>query len=348
MVVTFAGLVQGIKWGTCGLDKGAESASRVNGIETLPEPKLEAQAAVMIDQETGDILYERQGYKRMYPASTTKILTALLTLENCRRDEVVMAGRELYLVPPKSSIAGLVIGQELTIEELLYALLLPSGNDAAYVLAAHIARQENPGLVLSDREAVDLFVGLMNKRAVEIGMKDSHFINPDGYHHDGHYSTACDLALLSKKAMEYPLFRQVVAVPVFTPGNSADSQNLVWENTNELLVAGSPHYYSGAIGIKTGHTEQAGYCLAAAAARADRQLLSVILNSSETGVFKDTINLLNYGFDSPQIRTDSPVAGFPYYKIAIFLFAYCLLRFMIAPRRKLHAQSRTHRGRTRN
>jgi len=336
MVLAFVGLVQGLQWGAGRSDNGAESARQDDAIESEPEPELAARAAVMIDQETGDILYERQGHERMYPASTTKILTALLTMETCRRDEVVRVGSELNLVPLESSVAGLVMGQELTVEELLYALLLPSGNDAAYVLAVHIARQENPGLDLSDREAIRWFVDMMNDRAEEIGMKDSHFTNPDGYNHSSHYSTACDLALLAQKAMEYPLFQQIVATAVYEPGNSPDGQKLVWENTNELVVEGSPNYYSGATGIKTGHTEQAGYCLVAAAARGDRQVLSVVLNSSESRIFKDSINLLNYGFAYHKVRTAGLPTRFPYSKIAIFLLAYILLRFMIPLRRKMH------------
>jgi D-alanyl-D-alanine carboxypeptidase (penicillin-binding protein 5/6) len=273
----------------------------------------------------------------LYPASTTKILTALVTLENEDLDDVVAVGDEIALLRPDASKAGLQVGQEVTVRELLYALMLPSGNDAAYTLAVEVAR-ETSGESMNSKEALSFFAAMMNQRAMELGAKNSHFENPDGYHSPEHYSTAYDMALIARAAMQNNFFRQVVQTPAYQGHSVSDSQGreIMWANTNRLLNENDPFYYSGATGIKTGHTTQAGYCLVASASRRDTNLIAVVLNSTATGVWAESARLLDYGFSQAQtapaaepISTQPPADGnrtFRYFLIGVgFLFLYRML-----------------------
>ena len=140
-----------------------------------------------MEKNTGDILFEKNGYQKMYPASTTKILTAIIVLEKCYLNELVTVSHNaLYSVPATYTISGLKVGEKLRVEELLYAMLIPSGNDAANVLAEHVAG------------SIPNFADLMNKKAIEIGATNSHFTNPSGIHDKNLYTTAHDLSLIAK------------------------------------------------------------------------------------------------------------------------------------------------------
>jgi D-alanyl-D-alanine carboxypeptidase (penicillin-binding protein 5/6) len=175
--------------------------SAVNFKENIAGNSLDLAAgkAILIDLNLGKILWQKNAQTRCYPASTTKILTALLALENCRLDEVVTVGDEANLAALSSSKAGIQYGQKLTVEQLLHCLLIPSGNDAAYVIAVHTARQMAHRPDLDEREAVNYFCRIMNKRARELGAVNSNFVNPDGFQHVEHYSTAYDLSLIARR-----------------------------------------------------------------------------------------------------------------------------------------------------
>ena len=233
--------------------------------------------------------------KRRSPASLTKILTAVVALEHCELDDVFEAGEELSLVADDASRAGIRQGQRMTLRTLLSALLLPSGNDAAYVIAAGVARRES-GEWLSPAAAADYFCGLMNQKAASIGAGDSHFSSPDGYAGDGCYSTAQDLLLITQCAMGYPEICKIAGKwsdrEVFETG-----EDVTLQNTNELLDEESPYYLSCATGFKTGYTKQAGYCLIFTAEQDERELICVVLGSTETGRWTDSIGLLRYGFE---------------------------------------------------
>ena len=265
-------------------------------------PVISAESAILIDQKSGKILYQKNAHTQLYPASTTKILTALLALEYGDLDDVVTVGNEIQLVQPASSKAGLFMGQEIRLSDLLYGLMLPSGNDAAYTIAVYVAGKVNPDEELRSKEAVSLFVYLMNKKARSLGALESHFENPDGYHNVNHYSTAADLSAIAQAAMQYPFFRRVAATESYhyrsQESNTADSQqqNFSWKNTNLLLDQQSPYYDPAVTGLKTGHTKEAGYCLVASVARNNRKLIAVVLKASETGVWTDTRELLDFGF----------------------------------------------------
>lgn len=254
---------------------------------------VECQAATIINQDNGDILYAKNDTLRLYPASTTKVLTALLAIENGDPGEIVTVGDEIQRVSPFATRAWLQQGESLPLRDLVYALLLPSGNDAAYTIAVHIARKTTDPSLSTD-EAVDVFVDLMNRRAYELGARDSHFANPDGFHDANHYSSARDLSIIAREAMKKPFFRQVVHTPKYR----------VWTNTNQLIAPDSAYYFPCATGLKTGFTSQAGHCLISSASDQEVQLITVALNSSKDGIWKDSRALLSYGFASYQAIAD--------------------------------------------
>jgi serine-type D-Ala-D-Ala carboxypeptidase (penicillin-binding protein 5/6) len=287
-------------------------------------PFLDAQSAILLDLDSSRIIYEKKIYERMYPASTTKILTALVAIENSDPNEIVTVGREIYLAPRDGSKAGLYEGEKILMRDVIFGLMLPSGNDAAYVIAAHIARKRLGVNRSNMSKSISFFVKIMNQRAKKAGARMSHFTNPDGYHDPNHYSTAYDLSIIAKEAMKLPLFRRVVKSSTysrFTPeGNwgrnrkdgrlppygfkqtvgckqmMPDSHICVWENRNLLLDPLNPFYFPEANGIKTGHTAEAGYCLVVSASRQGEHLIAVVLMSTQTGVWNDATILLNHGF----------------------------------------------------
>ena len=277
------------------------SNTKTNSIE------LEAQGAVLMALENGDILFSKDVNKRLYPASTTKILTGLLALEYGDLDEIVTVGNEANLCARDSSRAGLDLHEKISLRNLLYGLMLPSGNDAAYVIAVHIGRKVKEDSSLSIDEALEVFDALMNRRSRELGAAHSNFVNPDGYHHDNHYTTAHDLALITREAMAYDTFREIIGTQMFTiPDWSSAHDPTVeekeiryWRNTNALIQPNSKYYYQHAIGGKTGYTSNAMHCLVAMAHRDGIELLTVVLsNTTKDGKWIDSANLLDYGFNN--------------------------------------------------
>ncbi len=269
-----------------------------------PIPEFYARAVVLIDQEKGEVIYGKNALETIYPASTTKILTALLALENCSPDEIVTVGAEINMAGSASSRAGLKVGSRLTMRSLLYALLLPSGNDAAYVIAVHTARARSSNLEMPVREALQVFNEMMNRRAREIGARNSRFINPDGYHNIDHYSTPYDMALIARESMKNSLFRQIVGTSKYV-ANDTSNNKLIMKNTNELLSPESPNYLSVATGIKTGRTTPAGACLVSSASYQNTKLIAVIMHSNERNLYSDSKNLLEFGARSQLTNSQS-------------------------------------------
>jgi D-alanyl-D-alanine carboxypeptidase len=225
----------------------------------------------------------------MYPASTTKIMTALLALELGDLDELVAVGEEARPASPDESVAGLTVGSSMSLRDLLSGLMLPSGNDAARVIAKHIAEKAEGGPAKDWNAA---FAALMNAKAERLGARDTHFANPHGLHDPEHYSTAYDLAVIAREAMRHPSFREIVA-----SGSYVTEAGDAWfGNRNKLLDEGGEEYFRGANGVKTGYTSAAGYCLVASAEREGRELISVVLRSTEEALYSDTRRLLTYGF----------------------------------------------------
>ena len=251
---------------------------------------INAESAILIDGDTGKILYEKSAYEKRAPASTTKIMTALLALEHCKTTDVATVTSEaITSVPSGYSTDLLKMGEELTIKDLLYALLLPSSNEAANVLAIHIA-----GSIAS-------FASMMNTKAMDLGCKNTHFVNPNGVHDDNHYSTAYDLSLIAKEAMKNDIFRQIVSTASYTLPNSNKYSRIdrTLITTNDLIKKQSNNYYEYAIGIKTGFTTPAKNCLVSSATKDGKTLIAVVLRSNtDNNRYNDTKTLFNYGFDN--------------------------------------------------
>ena len=261
--------------------------------------KIDSPVGLLIEQSTGKILYEKDSNKKMYPASTTKIMTALLTLEKGNLSDTVVVSKEAV-----SSLDGgyvtsyIAIGEELTVEQLLNVLLVPSGNVAGNVLAEYISG------------SVDKFVSLMNTRAKELGCKNTHFTNSYGLHDENHYSTAYDLYLMAKEAMNHKEFRDIVCKSSYklAPTNKHFQDDRTLYSTNDMLKPTSRSYYEYAIGIKTGYTSKAQECLVSAATKNNMTLYAVILgserNSSGTSSrYADITKLFNFGFNNYLFRT---------------------------------------------
>lgn len=249
-------------------------------------PLIEAESAIVVEVSTGRIIYEKSSTKQMYPASTTKIMTAILVIENCElTDMVTVSESALSNIPQGYVTCGLVSGEEISVKDLLYALMLPSANDAAYVLAEHVGG------------SVEGFADMMNEKAKELGCTSTHFVNPNGIHADDHYTTAYDLSLMAKYAMKNEDFRTIVATKEYTlpATNKYDSNDRVLKTTNIMLDESSNYYYKYAVGIKTGHTSMAGDCLVAEASRDGLDFISVVLNAER---FTDTRKLFNYAYDN--------------------------------------------------
>ncbi|MDD3893739.1 MAG: D-alanyl-D-alanine carboxypeptidase [Syntrophomonadaceae bacterium] len=241
-----------------------------------------------VDQHT--VLYEKESDQRIAPASTAKMLTALTVLECCDDDEEVLIGQEIKLIAKDSSTAGLHTGNILTVHQLLDALLLPSGNDAAYALAVFAGRKMYGDDNISIDEALKIFIRAMNEKAADIGAADSNFINPDGYDAAGQYTTAHDLACIAEEFWNSSILRDISGSYCISDVWLSNHE-VTYYNTNELINPASPFYYKNAAGIKTGTSGNAGYCLVSAAYINDKLYLCVVMGSSEKGRFIDSLTL---------------------------------------------------------
>lgn len=248
---------------------------------------------------TGKILYEKNAKEKRFPASTTKIMTAILALEHrSLTDTATVSYDAIFTVPSGYSHANLQLDEVLTIEQLLNVLLIPSANDAANVIAEDIAG------------SVESFASMMNTKAKEIGCENTNFVNPNGVHDENHYSTAYDLALIGRYAMKNDTFRKLVSTVRYTlpTTNKYDKENRIFVNTNRLINEKSGQYYKYATGIKTGYTDAAGNCIVASAKRDDMELICVIMgagNDLTTNInkFDDCISLFNFGFGNYKYET---------------------------------------------
>ncbi len=220
-------------------------------------------SSILYCADDHQVLYQDSTDMKTPPASITKLLTASVVLKNMSPDDIVEVGSEQNLVHEDSSRCYISIGNRLTVRDLLTGMLLCSGNDAAYTAAVTTARAVHPDRNLSDQEAVETFVAMMNETAAEIGMANSHFSTPDGWDDDDQYVTASDLVALAEYTLAVPEIRTIVGTAqkdvVFASGESAS-----WTNTNYLLDPESLYYCKEAIGMKTGTTDYAGYCLLSA------------------------------------------------------------------------------------
>lgn len=246
--------------------------------ETLPQTteapdqaellELTAKRYFAYDVREGTYLAKQgDADEKLYPASITKLLTAHVVLQYMKPEDTVVVGDALTLVHEDSSTAGLAEGDTLTVEQLISAMMLPSGNDAAQVAAVAAGRVMG-GKDLDCQAAVSIFVSEMNKQAQDLGMTGSHFENPDGWHHENHYTTMNDLVILSKKVLANPLILKYTGLAEDSV-QMAD-RTLEWKNTNFLLHSQGEAYIPNTIGLKTGYTDAAGSCLISAFFEGDR------------------------------------------------------------------------------
>ena len=270
------------------------------------EKNLSSEAVLLMEASTGKVVYEKNGYEKKYPASTTKIMTAILAIEHCNLNETATASEfAINSVPSGYSTANIQIGETLSVKDLLYALMLQSANESAVILAEHVSGSQ------------EAFANLMNEKAKELGCKNTHFINPNGIHNEDHYSTAYDLALIAQYAMKNQTFRDIVKTTSFTlpATTSYPSESRTYANTNNLIIYDARnrpdnYYYKYATGIKTGYTSAAKNCLVASAEKNGIEYISVVLGASityeSTGSvshrYVDTISLFDYAFDNFSFR----------------------------------------------
>ena len=261
--------------------------------------RIHTDSVLLVEKQSGDILYEKNGYNKMYPASTTKILTAIIVLEKCYlNDLVTISSNAVNSVPPSYTTARLKAGEQLSVLDLLYAMLLPSGNDAANALAEHVSG------------SINSFSELMNEKAVKLGLTNSHFTNPSGMEDENLYTTAYDLSIIARYAMDIEKFREIVQTTSYTLPSTAiyPESDRTFRNSNLLLDSNNTnYYYEYANGIKTGFTDSAGDCLVASAKKDDVEFIAVCLHSGnlENGLrekFLDCQTLFDFAFSNYTTR----------------------------------------------
>ena len=256
---------------------------------SLPKaPDIVGECAILIEPNTGTVLYEKDPNKKMYPASITKIMTALLTLEHCDMNEtVVYSKKNIESLTAEDSNIQCKVGEKMKVKDCLYALMLSSANEAATALAEHISGN------------TEEFAKLMNARAKKAGAKNTHFANPNGLHDENHYVTAYDMAMIMKDAIKYPAFLDIIHSTTYTiPANNKRTEPFTSYQRHMMIYPTSQYYDADVIGGKTGYTDQAGKTLVTYAKRGDVSLISVVLKSNGDVVFEDTKKLLDYGFDN--------------------------------------------------
>lgn len=261
------------------------------------DPNVAAPSAILIDAKSGKVLFEKNADTPRPPASTTKIMTAILAIEHGKLDEVIkISPNPSKLIEKGSSQISLRADEELTLEQLLYALMLESANDAAIAIAEHITD-------LQGTEALAKFADIMNKRAKELGATNTNFQNPNGLDRffDNHISTARDLAIIARHGMTLPKFREVVNTVNYTiPATSKQPERNYITNSNKMIwKINKARRYEFCNGIKTGYTQKAQHCFVSSAKKEDMEIISVVLGidgSNGSNIYDDTKALFEYGF----------------------------------------------------
>lgn len=259
--------------------------------------QIYSESAILMEQTTGKILYEKDIHARKYPASTTKILTGIIALEKCSLDEKAIASETaINVIKSGYSTANIQVGEIFTIGELLEVMLIHSANEAANVIAEHISG------------SIQNFSNVMNVKAKEIGCLDSNFVNPNGMHDENHYSTAYDLAVITRYCMKNEKFREIVTkMECSLPQTELWKEPRIYKNTNSLLISNNRYYYPYCVGGKTGFTTPAKNCLTSSSNKDGFETISVVLHAeaTEDGLsarYTDTIKLFEYGYNNYNIN----------------------------------------------
>lgn len=258
--------------------------------ERLVQNQLYALSAILMAEDTGEVIFEKDPDERRFPASVTKILTVLIgiTMVEDLNQKVIVSERAVD-VPSDSSTMHLQAGEEIPFIDVLYGTMLVSGNDGANVIAETVSG------------SIENFVVLMNQWAADFGCSDTHFVNPHGYHHPDHYSTARDLAVIARHAMQNDTFRTIASATTYNIARTNKQRARTITTKSSYMLEGSAdspnkYYFPYATGIKTGSHSQSGYCFAGAAEKNGVRLISVVLFTGNRARWADTIKLMNYGF----------------------------------------------------
>ncbi len=266
-------------------------------------PVIHAEAAILMEAETGQILYEKNAHRQMQPASLTKIMTCLLAIEAGNPEQQVTVTPQALDLMEDAAAIGLQEGERLPLRELLYAAMLPSANDAANAVAIHIAGSEAA------------FARQMNRRAEALGLTDTRFVNASGLPVQGHSTTAYDLAEITREALRYPSFLDYAGRPSYFIRPGPENRGYSFSHLNRLLLPGSGYFDARAIAGKTGWTVPAGHCLMTVAEQDGVRLIAIILRAEGDGTmggpYPDTKALLDYGFGSfRRVELPLPAEGF--------------------------------------
>ena len=258
--------------------------------ENLEAEQLYALSAILITADKGEVIFEKDPYSIRYPASTTKILTVLLGIMMVDNlNQKVTVSESALDIPSDSSTMGLKAGEEITYMDVLYGTMMLSGNDGANVIAETVSG------------SIPAFINLMNETASVMGCINTHFVNAHGYHDDNHYTTAYDMALISREAMKNETFRKIAGTVTYTIARTNLQKARTITTKSEYMLTGSEdkpnkYYFPDATGIKTGSHSHSGYCFVGSASRNGVDLISVVYFTGKRARWADTIKLMNYGF----------------------------------------------------
>jgi len=253
-------------------------------------PDLVANAAIVMDAASGQVLYEKNSQEKKYPASITKILTVLIALEHNVdfNATVTMSENAIWGVERDSTLIGLDVGEQVTVKDLVYATMVKSANECAYALAEYVAGD------------IESFAKLMNERAAEIGCKNTHFVTPNGLHDEDHYTTAYDMALITKEALKNETFREIAGTLNYTvPATNLTKETRPLWNGNKMINPAEPYYYEYCEGGKTGYTMKANNTLMTFAKKDGLELICVIMDCDGAKyAYSDSKALYNYCFNN--------------------------------------------------
>ncbi len=257
--------------------------------------KIAAKGVIVVDIRNKNIIYSKNENKKLYPASTTKLMTALTVLQNVDMDKRITVGDEIELIAADSSRAGFSKGQTVTVKELMHGMLIASGNDAAYILAKAVGEEilydniANEGKRFTAKQCVERFVYEMNKNVGDMELKNTHFESPDGYDENNQYTTASDLSKIAIRAYENETVRDICK----KSSSYSETLNKTWKSTNKLIDKEGQYYCKYCVGMKTGSTVGAGKCLVSVAEKKGKEIVVVVLNStSEKTRFGDSRKLI--------------------------------------------------------
>lgn len=274
-----------------------------------PDFTLTSKAVYLENLDTGLVLYEKNTDQQMYPASLTKIMTAILVLENVKDLDGETAAYPMWiqdmLYGTNASLGGLIVGEKLTIRQLLTSALVQSGNESAMILAGYVGSGGMADFMPRD---ITSFVEMMNDKAKALGCMGTHFTNPTGLHSDNHYSTARDMAIMAKYAMQNPVFASLVKNYAVQLGQTNKHSDLWQYSTNKMLLTSSPYYYAPVVGIKTGSTDEAGRCVISQAEDNGYRYFCVVMGAPSTAAepfpnFIETRQLYRWAFGTFSLKT---------------------------------------------